>query len=115
MFDCRLQIFNMATKGLSFTKAAKELFITQSTVTKHFQEMENHFNAKLFERNGTKINLIEPGNTFLQYTAQLYGVFRNLEFELNTFASKHTGKLSISVRAIHGGTTRFATCFGCLQ
>jgi len=95
MFDFRLQVFNTVAKRLSFTKAAEELFITQPAVTKHIQEIEHHFKVKLFERNGTKIKLTTAGQTLLQHTKQLFDVYRNLEFELNTFTQKYSGKLSI--------------------
>lgn len=95
MFDFRLQVFNTVAKRLNFTKAAEELFITQPAVTKHIHEIENHFKVKLFERNGTKIKLTPAGETLLQYTDQLFAVYRNLEFELNTFTQQHTGKLRI--------------------
>ncbi len=95
MFDFRLQVFNTVAKRLNFTKAAEELFITQPAVTKHIQEIENHFKVKLFERNGTKIKLTPAGETLLQHTDQLFAVYRNLEFELNTFTQQHTGKLRI--------------------
>ncbi len=95
MFDFRLQVFNTVAKRLNFTKAAEELFITQPAVTKHIQEIENHFKVKLFERNGTKIKLTPAGETLLQHTDQLFAVYRNLEFELNTFTQQRTGKLRI--------------------
>ena len=95
MFDFRLQVFNAVAKRLNFTKAAEELFITQPAVTKHIHEIENHFKVKLFERNGTKIKLTPAGETLLQHTDQLFALYRNLEFELNTFTQSHTGKLRI--------------------
>lgn len=95
MFDFRLQVFNTVAKRLNFTKAAQELFITQPAVTKHIHEIEKHFKVKLFERNGTKIKLAPAGETLLQYTEQLFTVYRNLEFELNAFSQQHTGKLRI--------------------
>jgi len=95
MFDFRLQVFNTVAKRLNFTKAAAELFITQPAVTKHIQEIENHFKVKLFERNGTKIKLTPAGETLLHYTDQLFAVYRNLEFELNTFTQQQTGQLKI--------------------
>ena len=95
MFDFRLQVFNTVAHRLNFTKAAEELFITQPAVTRHIREIENHFKVKLFERNGTKIKLTPAGDTLLQYTDQLFTVYRNLEFELNTFTQRHAGTLRI--------------------
>lgn len=95
MFDFRLQVFHTVATRLNFTKAAKELFITQPAVTKHIKEIENHFKVKLFERNGTKIKLTAAGETLLHHTHQLFTVYRNLEFDLNMFTQQHTGKLRI--------------------
>ncbi|KAA9038623.1 LysR family transcriptional regulator [Ginsengibacter hankyongi] len=95
MFDFRLQVFNTVARRLNFTKAAEELFITQPAVTKHIQEIENYFKLKLFERNGTKIKLTPAGETLLHHTDQLFTVYRNLEFELNTFTRQQKGKLRI--------------------
>ncbi|MEO6230324.1 MAG: LysR family transcriptional regulator, partial [Ferruginibacter sp.] len=62
---------------------------------KHIQEIENNFKVKLFDRNGSKIKLTPAGNTLLQYTEQLFSIYRNLEFEMNTFTQMHSGKLRI--------------------
>ncbi|HJV79095.1 MAG TPA: LysR family transcriptional regulator [Paludibacter sp.] len=95
MFDFRLKVFHTVAKRLNFTKAADELCITQPAVSKHIQEIENYFKIKLFDRNGTKIKLTEAGDTLLQYTNQLFGIYSNLEFELNTLNQRHKGKLRI--------------------
>jgi DNA-binding transcriptional LysR family regulator len=95
MFDFRLQVFHTVAKRLNFTKAAAELFISQPAVTKHIQETELHFKVKLFERNGTKIKLTPAGETLLQYTDELFAVYRKLEFEMNHFTQQKFGLLRI--------------------
>ncbi len=95
MFDFRLQVFHTVARRLNFTRAAEELFITQPAVTKHIHELEHHFNIKLFERNGTKIKLTPAGETLLQYTGQLFAVYRNLEFEMNSLAQRRKGELRV--------------------
>ena len=95
MFDFRLKVFHTVAKRLNFTKAADELCITQPAVSKHIQEIENYFQLKLFDRNGTKIKLTEAGEILLQYTNQIFTLYSNLEFELNTLNERHNGKLRI--------------------
>jgi LysR family transcriptional regulator, transcriptional activator of the cysJI operon len=95
MFDFRLKVFHTVATRLSFTKAAEELFITQPAVTKHVHEIENHFKVKLFERSGTRIRLTPAGETLLQYTKQLFSIYSNLEFEMNSLTKSHTGRLRI--------------------
>ena len=43
----------------------------------------------------TKIKLTIAGETLLQYTTQLFAVYNNLEFDLNTLAQRKSGKLRI--------------------
>jgi len=95
MFDYRLKVFHTVAKRLNFTKAADELCITQPAVSKHIQEIENYFKIKLFDRNGTKIKLTKAGEILLQYTAQLFSTYANLEIELNSLNQTHNGKLRI--------------------
>jgi len=95
MFDFRLQVFDTVARRLNFTKAAEELFITQPAVTKHIHELESYFKTKLFERNGSRITLSAAGETLLQHTTQLFTVYRNLEFEMNTLVQQHSGKLRL--------------------
>lgn len=95
MFDFRLQVFYTVAKRLNFTKAAEELFITQPAVTKHIKEIENHYKVKLFDRKGTKIQLTAAGELLLQYAEEIFGLYRNLEFELNSLHQRHNGRLRI--------------------
>lgn len=93
--DFRLQVFQAVAKRLNFTKAAEELFITQPAVTKHIHELEYQFKVKLFDRNGSRIKLTKAGETLLQHTELLFGVYRNLEFEMSNLIHQHNGKLKI--------------------
>ncbi|MBL3656365.1 LysR substrate-binding domain-containing protein [Fulvivirga sediminis] len=95
MFDFRLQVFKTVAKRLNFTKAAQELSITQPAVTKHVKEIEQYFQIKLFDRNGTKIKLTPAGEMLLQYSEQIFDIYKNLEIDLNALASKHGGRLKI--------------------
>lgn len=95
MFDFRLKVFHTVAKRLSFTKAAAELFITQPAVTKHIKELEQHFKVQLFERKGNHIRLTRQGEVMLQYSEQLFSIYRRMEFDLNSFAEKHKGSLNV--------------------
>ncbi|QEC42450.1 LysR family transcriptional regulator [Pseudobacter ginsenosidimutans] len=95
MFDFRLKVFHTVASRLNFTKAAEELFITQPAVTKHIHEIEQHFKVKLFERDGRKVQLTAAGQTLLKYTTELFALYRNLEFEMNTQADKKAGRLRV--------------------
>src|SRR5260370_490236 len=55
------QGFEAAARTLSFTKAAEELFITQSAVRRQIKALEDHLGLKLFERRPRSLTLTENG------------------------------------------------------
>lgn len=95
MFDYRLKVFYTVASRLSFTKAAGELSISQPAVTKHIKEIENHLNTKLFNRNGTTIQLTESGKTLVKYAEKIRNLYRDLEFDISQLNKEQKGKLKI--------------------
>jgi DNA-binding transcriptional LysR family regulator len=53
--------FEAAARQLSFTKAAAELFLTQSAVSRQVQALEDHLGVALFERRHREIRLTDAG------------------------------------------------------
>src|SRR6266446_13999 len=57
-----IQGFEAAARNLSFTKAAEELFITQSAVSRQVKALEDHLGVTLFERRQRALALTESGH-----------------------------------------------------
>lgn len=95
MFDFRLKVFHTVAHRGSFTKAAKELLISQPAVTKHIKEIESFYQTKLFSRNGMKISLTEAGELMYRYTEEIFSIYRNLDFDLHALNAKMEGSLRI--------------------
>ena len=53
--------FDAVAKHLSFTKAAEALFMTQPMVTVQIRQLEEQFNARLFDRAHAHISLACAG------------------------------------------------------
>ncbi|CAD5106318.1 LysR substrate-binding domain-containing protein [Zestomonas carbonaria] len=60
-----LRAFEAAARHLSFTRAAEELAITQSAVSRHIRTLEADFGCRLFEREGRGLRLTESGRLLL--------------------------------------------------
>ena len=60
-----LRAFEAAARHLSFTRAAQELAITQSAVSRHVRTLEEDFGCRLFAREGRGLRLTEPGRLLL--------------------------------------------------
>jgi LysR family glycine cleavage system transcriptional activator len=65
-----LLAFEAAARNLSFTKAAAELNLTQSAVSRQIQQLELHLGVKLFERRTRTLLLTENGQLFYRCTTR---------------------------------------------
>ncbi|MFL5045853.1 MAG: transcriptional regulator GcvA [Xanthobacteraceae bacterium] len=95
------QGFEAAARTLSFTKAAEELFITQSAVSRQIKALEDHLGVTLFERRPRALVLTDHGQA-------LYAVAADALDRLQTAVDRlrmdgRTGQLSITT------TTGFAS------
>jgi DNA-binding transcriptional LysR family regulator len=93
--DFRLKVFFTVAIRMSFTKAAKELFITQPAVSKHIQELEEQYKIKFFDRNGSKISLTKAGELLLQHTKNIFEVYREIDFNLSALINQQRGLLRL--------------------
>lgn len=93
--DFRLKVFYTVANRLSFTKAAAELFVTQPAISKHIQELEEHYKIKLFDRSGSKISLTTAGEVLLQHTKSIFEVYREIDFDMSTLINQRSGLLRI--------------------
>ena len=57
----QLEAFVYVAEKKSFSKAAKELFLTQPTISAHISSLEKELNARLFVRNTKEVNLSDEG------------------------------------------------------
>ncbi len=66
-----LQAFECAARHGSFTRAADELSLTQSAVSRQVKELERHLGTLLFERVRQRVVLSEDGKRFLPEARKL--------------------------------------------
>jgi len=66
-----IQGFEAAARTLSFTKAAEELFITQSAVSRQIRALEEHLGVTLFERRARSLALTEQGRALYRTAAEV--------------------------------------------
>ena len=61
------------------SKAAKELFLTQPTISSHISSLERELNARLFVRNTKEVSLSEDGIKLYKYAKQMLDLQREIE------------------------------------
>ncbi len=62
-----LRYFEMVARYEHFTKAANELYITQSTLSKAIESLEDELGVKLFEKQGRNVRLSFYGQILRDY------------------------------------------------
>lgn len=95
MSDFRLKVFQSVAKNLSFTKASQELFVSQPAITKHIQELETYYQARLFDRQGSKISLTDAGKLLLKHSDKILDDYKQLEYEMRLLHNEYIGELRL--------------------
>ena len=75
----QLEAFVRVSERRSFSKAAKELFLTQPTVSAHISSLEKELNARLFVRNTKEVDLSEEGKKLYDYAKQMVDLEHKIE------------------------------------
>ena len=75
----QLEIFVYVADTRSFSKAAKQLYLTQPTVSAQIAALEKELQARLFVRNTKEVELSEDGEKLYQYACQMVHLQRKIE------------------------------------
>ena len=85
----QLRYFMEVCRCESVTKAAKELYISQPTVTSAIHEMEKEFGVNLFNRQQKKMVLTKEGEYLYQEGEKLLRSLAELELTMKNFGGKN--------------------------
>lgn len=93
MADRRLQVFYTVARQLSFTRAAEQLCMTQPAVTFQIKQLEEHFDARLFDRDRSGIVLTPAGRMVLQYAERILELGDELDKRVGDLRGSISGPL----------------------
>lgn len=91
----QLEIFNAVIESGQVTKAAKNLFLTQSAVSLALSEMENQLGGSLFDRTGRSLTLNDRGRYFLPISRNIMRQLDDLDSLMNEKDGKFAGSLQL--------------------
>ena len=84
-----LRGFEAAARHLSFTRAAAELFLTQSAISRQIQALEGFVGVALFERRHKALALTEAGQGYYRAIAAALDQVREATRKLNETQRGH--------------------------
>ena len=89
-----LLIFESAARHQSFVRAAEELSLSQSAISRQIRQLEAHLDATLFERVGRSVRLTDLGE---QYAATVHEALDKIRGATLQVMSKARGAGSLSL------------------
>lgn len=93
----QLEAFVQVAEGGSFSKAARELYLTQPTISAHISSLEKELNVRLFVRNTKEVSLSDNGKDLYKYAKQMVDLKGKIEEHFGM--KKDSGKHCITIAA----------------
>lgn len=93
-FD-QLKYFLTIVKTGSFSEAADELFISQSSISKQIKSLEHELGIELFKREHSKIFLSSAGKKFVPYAKNAIKEHNDMRLYLDEFVKKNSKTIRI--------------------
>ena len=91
----KLEIFYIASLRGSFSATAEQLYMTQSAVSQHIQELEASLGVKLFKRGRRGVSLTTQGQTLFEYAERLLALVAEAENKVTDVTNLSEGKTNI--------------------
>ena len=92
----KLEIFYRTAKCLNMSQVAKDMYISQPSISQCISEIESEVDAKLFDRIGKKLYLTHEGQIFYEYTRRILNIY---EEGINVVRSSKSNKGKLVIGA----------------
>lgn len=96
----QLEVFVAVCKYQSFSKAARELFLTQPTVSSHIQNLEKELDTVLINRNNKNITLTKSGEILYSHAIKILNNCKKAIYDIKEYSGKIEGTIDIACSSI---------------
>lgn len=97
-----LQTFVRVAQVTNFTRAAEELALSQSAVSRHIEALEREFGVELFARQGRGAVLTEAGTRLLEYAERILRLTQEAGRALAELRDLESGRLTVGASTTAG-------------
>ncbi len=98
----QLYVFTKVVEHKSFSKAAEDIFLSQSTVSSHIQALEKMLGVKLFDRVGRESILTPHGERLYQWALKLLLIKDQALLDLKQGMTELKGMIRIAASSVPG-------------
>ena len=88
--------FTVVVEKKNISAAAKQLHITQQTLSAHIAQIEKELQCVLFQRK-PRFVLTYAGSVFYQYACQFHDLYDSMQKEFKDLVQQSSGKLNVGV------------------
>lgn len=97
-----LRVFLAVARRRSYSQAARELFISQPTVSQQVQKLEKELGLNLFDQLGKKIYPTEAGEILYNYAEKIFALVTEAQSALDELTGLENGRLSLGASTTPG-------------
>ncbi len=98
----RLKIFKKVAEMKSYTIAAKELYLTQPTVSQHIAQLEEYIGSKVFDRTSKEVLLTREGEILCKFAKKIIALTDEAEQTIKLYKGLKSGHIVIGASTIPG-------------
>lgn len=91
----KLEIFYHTAITLNMTKVAKDLYISQPSISQAIHDLEEDLNIKLFDRLGKRLYLTNEGKIYLNYVRRILNIYQEANEVVQGIATSKIARLDI--------------------
>lgn len=92
----QLKTFLAVAKHRHFHEAARELFLSQPTVSKHIRQLEEALGCLLFERSGKRVSLTPVGEQFYEHATRFVEEAERLARSVESWRQGYRSRLRVA-------------------
>jgi len=89
------KVFYQVADNLSFSQAAKKLYISQSAVSQNIKNLENELNTELFIRSTKKVKLTKAGKILFEHIEPAFNLIESGEESIKEINALKRGEIHI--------------------
>lgn len=113
----QLRAFQTLARTGSFTRAAKELFLTQSAISHSIRALEESLECPLFDRVGKKVHINQAGEALLEHVGDIFQAMQRAREAVTELSGWGRGRLRVGASTttcqylLPGVIREFKECF----
>ena len=93
----QLKSFLAIVKYNHFNLASQELYISQSSISKHIKSLEKELGVELFNRQHRSIKLTDAGEDFYKFAQKSMADYKNILLDMKKYSCEESSSISIGV------------------